>query len=180
MREGWLSRALAARGSDVLGIDGSEALISSALAAGGGPRYELLPCDALAASTEPTRGPWDVIVCNVSLLGEELASPLRALTARLARDRRLLIPTVHRWNGGDRGAAVRNGWRTGTFSRMTVAFAAPMPWYFRTLSSWVRLRTSTGLAPTALDEPGGTSSPMPLSLLLELRSRQDVNAPARE
>lgn len=177
--EGWLSRALAARGAEVLGIDGSEALISRARAAGGGPRYEVLPYVALAASTELIRGPWDVIVCNFSLLGEELASPLRALTARLAGDGRLLIQTVHPWTVATAEPPYADGWRTETFSRMGGAFAAPMPWYFRTLSSWVQLLTSTGLELTALDEPKGESSLMPLSLLLELRSVQEMSAPAR-
>lgn len=168
--EGWLSRALAARGADVLGIDGSDALISSARAAGGGPRYEVLPYDALAASAELARGPWDVIVCNFSLLGEELASPLRALAARLAGDGRLLIQTVHPWTVATGEPPYADGWRTETFSRMTGAFTAPMPWYFRTLSSWVELLTRAGLDLTALHEPTGMSSAMPLSLLLELRS----------
>lgn len=171
--EGWLSRALAARGAEVLGIDGSEALIDGARAAGGGPRFEVLSYDALAGSPALAQGPWDVVVCNFSLLGEQLASPLRALTARLAGDGRLLIQTVHPWTVAAGEPPYADGWRTETFSRMTGHFNAPMPWYFRTLSSWVELLMQAGLELTVLDEPRGMSSPMPLSLLLELRSCND-------
>ena len=168
--EGWLSRALAARGADVLGIDGSEALINNARAAGGGPRYEVLSYNALAASVAPAPGPWDVVVCNFSLLGEELASSLLAFKARLADDGRLLIQTVHPWTVAAGEPPYADGWRMETFSRMTGDFIAPMPWYFRTLSSWVDLVIRTGLDLTAVHEPKGASSSMPLSLLLELRS----------
>jgi 2-polyprenyl-3-methyl-5-hydroxy-6-metoxy-1,4-benzoquinol methylase len=169
--EGWLARTLASRGARVLGIDGSLALIERARAAGGGARFEVISYDALPATPAGIApGPWDLVVCNFSLLGEDLAPLLRALVHRLASDGTLLIQTVHPWAVAAADPPYADGWRTETFARLEGTLRAPMPWYFRTLGSWVALVREAGLAVTAVDEPRSLEGGLPLSLLLECRT----------
>jgi 2-polyprenyl-3-methyl-5-hydroxy-6-metoxy-1,4-benzoquinol methylase len=168
--EGWLARALAARGASVLGTDASAALIERARAAGGGPHYSVASYDDVAASADVAPGPWDVVVCNFSLLGEDLTPLLRALAGRLASGGTLLIQTVHPWAIAAAEPPYADGWRTETFTRIAGAFSAPMPWYFRTLGSWMVLVREAGLAVTAVDEPRSRQDQPPLSLLLECRA----------
>ncbi|MGH9818277.1 MAG: class I SAM-dependent DNA methyltransferase, partial [Candidatus Acidiferrales bacterium] len=79
--EGWLTRALAAVAGEVVGIDGSPALIAPARAAGG--QFDVMDYDAVTADPRLVAGPWDVIVCNFALFGDPLAPLLAALGRRL-------------------------------------------------------------------------------------------------
>ena len=77
--EGWLARATAAAGHRVVGVDASPPLIERARELGGGEfrvlTYEALAADALAVADEL----FDAVVCNFSLLGEDLSPVLRGL-----------------------------------------------------------------------------------------------------
>jgi 2-polyprenyl-3-methyl-5-hydroxy-6-metoxy-1,4-benzoquinol methylase len=164
--EGWLARALAERGFAVTGIDGSAELVERARAAGGGTfrtlRYE-------EAEADPARldGPYDTIVCNFALLGERVAPLLRALAAALARGGRVLVQTVHPFTAcGD--APYRDGWRTEDFAGFDRPFPAAMPWYFRTVGSWVAAAREAGLRLAELEEPTHPDTGRPLSLILVL------------
>ena len=59
--EGWLARALAAQGIDVLGIDAVPALVAAAEAAGGG-RFRVMDYAAIAAGALHEQA--DVVACN--------------------------------------------------------------------------------------------------------------------
>ncbi len=164
--EGWLARALAARGYRVTGVDGSEALVERAREAGGGTfrtvRYQELEADPAVLG-----GPFDAVVCNFALLGEEVAPLLRALATVLAPGGRLLVQTVHPFTAcGD--APYRDGWRTEDFAGFALPFPAEMPWYFRTLGSWLAAARDAGLAMATLEEPLHPETGRPLSLILEL------------
>jgi SAM-dependent methyltransferase len=166
--EGWLARALAPRGHRVVGIDASPPLIERAREQGGGEfrvaAYEALEADPGGAGP----GPYDAVVCNFSLLGQELVPLLRALGGLLADDAPLLVQTVHPFTAcGD--LPYRDGWREETFASFGGAFGAPMPWYFRSVGSWLRLIADAGLRVSALDEPVNSESGRPLSLLLTCR-----------
>jgi 2-polyprenyl-3-methyl-5-hydroxy-6-metoxy-1,4-benzoquinol methylase len=163
--EGWLARALAERGLDVVGFDRSEALIASAREAGGAPRFERVGYDDFA--DDPTRwGEFDVVVCNFALLGESIGPALRACGEALGPGGRLVIQTVHPFAAnGD--APYRDGWREETFHGMGSDFEATMPWYFRTLGSWVRELSGAGLAVVDIREPAYPGSDAePASLIL--------------
>jgi 2-polyprenyl-3-methyl-5-hydroxy-6-metoxy-1,4-benzoquinol methylase len=168
--EGWLARELATRGARVLGADGSRELIARAREAGGGATYEQISYDELVASSELAAGPWDIVVCNFSLLAEDLASLLDGLARRLAPDGMLLIQTVHPWAVAAAAPPYQDGWRVETFASMQAGFAAPMPWYFRTLSSWFTLLHEASFKVTRLQEPRHADTGAPLSLLLECRA----------
>ncbi|MEP9317826.1 methyltransferase domain-containing protein [Pseudomonas sp. LABIM340] len=163
--EGWLCRALAERGSECVGVDASAPLIDSAQAAGGA-RFEVMDYAALIESGS-SLGQFDVLVCNFALLDEYIAPLLGALRDRLNPGGRLLIQTVHPWTAcGDEPYA--DGWRLETFAVFGGEFRSPMPWFFRTLESWLALLSASGWRLRQLREPRHPDTGQPCSLLLEL------------
>jgi 2-polyprenyl-3-methyl-5-hydroxy-6-metoxy-1,4-benzoquinol methylase len=164
--EGWLARALTSAGAHVLGVDGSAGLVEAARAAGGA-EYAVVPYAALVADARAAEGPFGLIVCNFALLDEDLAPLLSALARRLAASGRLVIQTVHPFvAAGDAGYV--EGWREETFAGFGAGFSAPMPWYFRRVSSWVSALQASGLELKDLQEPTAEDGGV-LSLLLEAR-----------
>ena len=175
--EGWLARALAARGvAEVVGVDGAAPLVEAARAAGGGT-FRVLTYDELAA--DPTRAgaaAFDAVAANFALLHEDTAPLLRALRRALAPGGALIVQTVHPLLGA--GAPYRDGWRTEDFRGFGGGGDGsgggsgggtewrPMPWYFRTLGSWVGLLRAGGYAVAELREPLHPATALPLSLLL--------------
>ena len=167
--EGWLTRALAADGYDVTGIDGSEELIDRARALGGGS-FSAVTFEALVADAALAPGPYRVIALNFALLAERISPLLAALGARLATDGVVIIQTVHPWTAcGDQ--PYRDGWRTESFDAFGGEFPASMPWFFRTLESWLGAAHEAGLRLERLDEPTHRETGRPLSLLLTLSGR---------
>jgi SAM-dependent methyltransferase len=163
--EGWLARELSTHGCRVVGIDASAALIDSARSLGGGT-FEAMAYANVADRAAELGAPFDLAVCNFSLLEEDLAPVLRALRDALAADGRLLIQTVHPWIANREGPYV-DGWRTETFADFGADFVEPMPWYFRTLGSWLDIVGAAGLQIGRVDEPIGAESGRPLSLLID-------------
>jgi SAM-dependent methyltransferase len=167
--EGWLVRVAGGLGFAATGLDVSAPLIDAATALGGGT-FAVATYAALERDMSVAVGPWAVICCNFSLLGDPLHPLLSALRLRLAPGGRLLIQTVHPW--GARGdAAYRSAWRTESFDAFAVPFPMAMPWYYRTLASWLEQLTLSGLAVTRLSEPLHPETGSPLSLLLECEAR---------
>jgi 2-polyprenyl-3-methyl-5-hydroxy-6-metoxy-1,4-benzoquinol methylase len=162
--EGWLARALAARGIEVTGIDVSAPLVEAARALGGGT-FHVVDYDDAARDPARLGGPYDVAVCNFALLAEAITPLLAALRARLAPGGAVVIQTVHPWTArGD--SAYADGWRTETFAGFGEGFAAAMPWYYRTLASWVAVVREAGLRVAELREPVNPESGAPLSLVI--------------
>lgn len=164
--EGWLARKLAGEDMEVLGIDGSVALIERAKAAGGAS-FEVLSYEQLIAEPAKLAGKFDCIVCNFSLLGETMVPLLKALKSKLANGGRLIIQTVHPFSAvGEE--AYEDGWRVESFAGFEEAFPEPMPWYFRTVGSWVEQLNEAGLKIMAIDEPLHPETGRPLSLIFIL------------
>lgn len=168
--EGWLSRALAAQGAHVLGVDGSTGLIEAAKAAGGA-EYTVVPYGALVADLQAAAGPFDLVVCNFALLDEDLVPLLRALASRLAASGRLVIQTVHPFVAAGEAGYVE-GWREETFGGFGAGFSAPMPWYFRRVSSWVAAIRGSGLVLGDVVEPVAEDGSV-LSLVLQASRAAD-------
>ena len=163
--EGWLARVLAAHGCRVVGIDASEALVASARKLGGGT-FVAMAYDAIDARAPALDAQFDVAVCNFSLLDVALAPLLDALQGVIGANGRLVIQTVHPWAAcGD--APYVDGWREETFAGFGAGFTAPMPWYFRTLASWVDAIAASRFAIESIVEPVDAESGRPLSLLIE-------------
>jgi SAM-dependent methyltransferase len=150
--EGWLTRALAAHGLAVTGVDVSPPLIDAARELGGGT-FHVLPYSELASIEG---APFDVTVANFSLFDEDLRAALQPLS------RTLIIQTLH---PAFAEPPYADGWRVETFASMEGEWREPMPWYFRTLASWLRALRESGWVVTGMREPAGDDH-RPLSLLL--------------
>ena len=166
--EGWLCRAVASHGVDAVGVDVSAPLVEAARAAGAG-RFEVMPYAGLANAAHAL-GRFDVLACNFALLEEDIVPMLRDLHALLAPGGRVVIQTVHPWTAcGDE--PYRDGWRLEDFAAFgEQAFPEPMPWYFRTLASWLANLNAAGFLVETLREPAHPDSARPLSLLLQARA----------
>lgn len=191
--EGWLVRSAAIDGVDTTGIDASDLLIEHARAGGGG-RFKVCSYADLTENPEKVGANYDVIVLNFALFEEESRPLLRALATRLSAGGVLIIQTVHPWSDTrtpsdtatqsetetQRDTATppdtatgrnpttqpyENGWRTENFAWMD-GFSEPMPWYFRTMASWVDLLSGGGYRIEQLREPLHPDSGIPMSLLL--------------
>jgi 2-polyprenyl-3-methyl-5-hydroxy-6-metoxy-1,4-benzoquinol methylase len=160
--EGWLARALAPLGVRVTGIDAVPELVERARAAGGG-HFFVLDYEALAE--DGPAGPFDAVVCNFSLLGEAATDAVVAAVGdRLTDGGRLIIQTLHPPSACGAGP-YRDGWRDGTWTGIEGDFAAPAPWYFRTLAGWVRLLTRGGFTLSELREPVDPATGQPASVI---------------
>jgi SAM-dependent methyltransferase len=152
--EGWLARGLAERGIEVMGVDASPALTEAANELGGGV-FRVASYEELAGLDEM----FDLVVANFSLLQEELQPVLSALRDKAPT---LIVQTVHpAFAGGD----YVDGWRTETFAAMEGEWPEPMPWYFRTVGSWVRVLREGGYNVAEVREPLHPQHLRPLSIL---------------
>lgn len=165
--EGWLARSLTTRDIQVTGIDASATLIERARAEGGGT-FHVCSFSALAGLAPVLEGKYDVVVCNFALLDEDIVPVLRALRSVVEARGALIIQTVHPWTAKGDGE-YRDGWRTETFAGFGVGFSEPMPWYFRTLASWMSVLRAGGYQVEELREPTHPETGDPLALLLIAR-----------
>ncbi len=169
--EGWLSRVLTSQGYDVTGFDGSAALIeaarSEAACSEDGGRFLTHTYDEVIADPSILGGPFDGVVCNFALLGEHVLPLLSALRQTLSPAGALAIQTLH--PHGDVSAPYRDGWREETFDAFGGTYPSPMPWFFRTLESWVDALREAGLTLERAAEPLHPDTQRPLSLLLTAR-----------
>ncbi|WP_346839192.1 class I SAM-dependent methyltransferase [Microbulbifer sp. SAOS-129_SWC] len=173
--EGWLARALAARGVDVCGVDAVARLVQAAQRrAGARERYRELDYAQLAAGALGQR--FDLLVCNFSLLGREsVEDVIRAAATLLNPGGHLLIQTLHPLQAcGD--SDYRDGWRAGSWAGFDAAFTDPAPWYFRTTASWVSLLLRSGLELIELEEPLHPQTGRPASLILSARWSAGANS----
>ncbi|MNP60419.1 hypothetical protein D3C76_1555030 [compost metagenome] len=80
-----------------------------------------------------------------------------------------MIQTLHPWTAA--AGDYQDGWREETFAAFEGQWQ-PMPWYFRTLSSWLNALDMAGFVLAGLQEPQHPQSPAPQSLLLVAESRR--------
>lgn len=165
--EGWLVRALCERGVKAVGVDGSAPLVEAARAAGGG-RFVVADYDALIADPSRCGGPFDAVVANFALLDDDIVALLSALRGVLSPHGALLVQTLHPIAAGP---PYEDGWRREDFRGFGTGDWTPMPWYFRTLGSWISALGEAGYVLTALAEPVHPGTGQPLSLLMEARPR---------
>lgn len=160
--EGWLLRALAKRGIEAVGVDGDATLVEAARAAGSSPVH-LASYEALAQATVDIGHNYDLICANFALLHQDIIPLLSAMNALLVPGGRLLIQTLHPWAVA--AGNYQDGWREETFAGFQGQWQ-PMPWYFRTLSSWLNALDMAGFQLAGLQEPQHPQSTVPQSLLL--------------
>lgn len=160
--EGWLMRSLRAHGVHVSGFDASGPLLDRARELGGD--FMELTYDQFADDPSVAGSNYDVVIFNFSLLGESIVAPLTAARSILAANGRVIVQTIHPFNDV-RDGRYQDEWRIETFESMEGDFRAPMPWYFRTVSTWVRSLKDAGLSIVDLREPVSAEGKL-LSLML--------------
>jgi len=160
--EGWLLRALADRGIDAVGVDGDAVLVEAARAAGSSAVHKA-SYEQLAAEEVDIGGDYDLICANFALLHQDIIPLLAAMKALLAPSGTMVIQTLHPWSmaNGD----YQDGWREESFAGFAGQWQ-PMPWYFRTLASWLNALDMAGFRLVNLQEPQHPQSAVPQSLLL--------------
>ena len=161
--EGWLVRELSAAGVEAVGIDGSAQLIESAREAGGG-EFAVITYDEFSREPFAVGSMFDVVVFNFALLAQDIFVLLQAAQAVLAPGGTVIIQTVHPFAAAD--GRYEDGWRTEDFSKMQRPFPAEMPWYFRTMGTWLRDLREAGLDLVSLMEPVDPEMKRPLSIVL--------------
>ncbi|HUD41154.1 MAG TPA: class I SAM-dependent methyltransferase [Dokdonella sp.] len=161
--EGWLARALSAEGIAVTGVDAVPELIEAACRHGGGA-FHVVAYEQLAAAVPGA--PFDAVVCNFSLLGEQSVEEVfAALPALLVPGGRCIVQTLHPLIACGDGP-YRDGWREGSWAGIDGDFTDAPPWYFRTLESWVGLLLRHGLMLEALREPLHPATGRPASVIV--------------
>jgi 2-polyprenyl-3-methyl-5-hydroxy-6-metoxy-1,4-benzoquinol methylase len=173
--EGWLVRALAQQGVAALGVDGSAPLVEAATRAGGS--FARLSYAELIAAPERYGQGFDLVVANFALLEENILPLLTALRCIMTANGWLLIQTLHPLTASP---PYEDGWRIENFCGFGGGAWTPMPWYFRTLGSWLGVLRAGGFALHGLREPVHPQERRPLSLLLEARvSTEKGDLPCR-
>ncbi|MCX2888522.1 MULTISPECIES: class I SAM-dependent methyltransferase [Pseudomonas] len=160
--EGWLLRALGARGIEAVGVDGDRALVEAARAAGSGKVYLASYAQLADAQVDVETG-YDLICANFALLQQDIIALLAAMNALLVPGGALVIQTLHPWCVAD--GDYQDGWREESFAGLAGDWQV-MPWYFRTLSSWLTALDMAGFRLAGLQEPQHPQSGVPQSLLL--------------
>lgn len=169
--EGWLLRALSARGIKGFGIDGVAELVAQANSAGGGEFSQL-------SYQQFARGDWrlpvDAVVFNFSLLAEDIARLLTATAALISNGGHCFIQTLHPLHAlAD--APYQDGWQAGSWQGIGEDFPELAPWYFRTLTSWQAMFDRCGLAVLAIDEPVAVGAHQPASIIYTLSSQNQAS-----
>ncbi|ARN81344.1 class I SAM-dependent methyltransferase [Methylocystis bryophila] len=164
--EGWLCRELRNSTQEIVGVDVSPELISRAREEGGAT-YDVLSYAELCAEPARAGKDFDTIVCNFSLLDDRLEPICDALAAISTPKARLLIQTLHPLAFAP---PYEDGWRIESFESFGGEKWAPMPYFARTLGSWIEAISKRWDLKRLL-EPKIPSAPIPASLLLVAERR---------
>jgi len=160
--EGWLLRELDKRGFQAVGVDGDATLVEAARAAGSASVH-LASYEALVDGTVDIGHDYDLICANFALLHQDIIPLLAAMNGLLVPGGALVIQTLHPWTAA--AGDYQDGWREETFAGFNGQWQ-PMPWYLRTLSSWLNALDMAGFRLAVLQEPQHPQSPVPQSLLM--------------
>ncbi|GLO46039.1 class I SAM-dependent methyltransferase [Pseudomonas putida] len=160
--EGWLLRALGDRGVEAVGVDGDRTLVDAARAAGSA-EVHLASYAQLADAQAYVGKDYDLVCANFALLQQDIIPLLAAMNALLVPGGALVIQTLHPWSVAD--GNYQDGWREESFAGLAGDWHV-MPWYFRTLASWLNALDMAGLRLVGLQEPQHPQSALPQSLLL--------------
>ena len=165
--EGWLARELAAHRHRVTAFDGSPLMLELALREGPGTAdYRLLTYDEAAAGPRRMGGVFGTVVFNFSLLDARITPVLSAVGSVLFPYGRILIQAAHPASALEGADGYRDGWRTLAEAAPGVALPSPVPWYFRTFTTWVLELRRAGLLLVETYEPLDPATGRPVSLIL--------------
>ncbi|QXI31781.1 class I SAM-dependent methyltransferase [Pseudomonas promysalinigenes] len=160
--EGWLLRALADRGIEAVGVEGDAGLVEASRAAGSAQVYHA-SYGQIAAAEVDIGAEYDLICANFALLQQDVIPLLAATKELLVPGGALVIQTTHPWCVASDN--YQDGWRVETFAGFAGNWQ-PMPWYYRTLASWLNALHMAGFRLLSLQEPQHPQSAVPQSLLM--------------
>ena len=167
--EGWLARALADEGIDVLGVDAVPELIEQAKRAGGA-EFRAMSYEEIAAGK--LDGQFDAVIANFSLIGKESVERVLSRVPELLADGgTLLIQTLHPVSAcGD--LPYVDAWREGSWAGIDESFSDPAPWYFRTMETWIELIIRSGFSDPEIREPLHPATGQPASVIFVARAAE--------
>jgi len=160
--EGWLARALAGKGIQVIGTDVVPELIEQARRAGDSD-FRLISYGDIAAGQ--LRETVDLMACNFSLLGKASVEGIfEAAPSLLKAQGAFIVQTLHPHTAcGER--PYRDGWREGSWEGFSGDYSDPAPWYFRSLKSWQALYAENGFRLREIREPIHPQTQRPASII---------------
>jgi SAM-dependent methyltransferase len=172
--EGWMAPEFQSRQISYLGLDGSAKLVEIAQKKYG-PHFEHRSYDDLIGSKTSAKdkgaiAPVDAVVLNYSLLDEKLLPTFQAIKNLVNSGGSIVIQTLHPCFVLK---PYQDGWRDEDFKALPAAGAEPlkfqgtMPWYGRTLSSWLKLFSDAGLRLDKTIEPLGADGPVSIIFILK-------------
>jgi len=166
--EGWLARELAAHRHRVTAFDGSPMMLELALREAEGKMvdYRLLTYDDAARGPRRMGSAFGTVVFNFSLLEERITPLLSAAASLLFPYGRVLIQAAHPGSAAADPGGYRDGWRTMEEAAPGAALSGPVPWYFRTFSTWILELRRAGLLLVETYEPLDPATGLPVSLIL--------------
>ena len=168
--EGWLARELASLGHRVTAFDGAAAMVAQAREESASNPWAVDYVDyKVLTFAEASSGPrkmgcaFGTIVFNFSLVEERITPILTAAASRLFPYGRLLVQAEHPFS--DAGE-YRDGWRMLREAAPGTPLSRPIPWFFRTFSTWVLELRRAGLLLVETYEPLDPRTGRPVSLIL--------------
>lgn len=162
--EGWLCREAHNYGVRTVGVDAIDTLIRAANEIGPGTFHVYSYQQIISGDTSLT-GPFDLVVFNFSIFGNELVVELLKSVKRfLSENGSLVIQTLHPVVATGELTYV-DGWREGSWTGFSSDFTDPHAWYFRTLNSWINLLRDTGYTLKELKEPLNPTTNKPASVI---------------
>ncbi|MDX1942326.1 MAG: methyltransferase domain-containing protein [Saprospiraceae bacterium] len=166
--EGWLARAIAARGADVTGVDAIPVLIENAKAKGAGKFLTATYLEIVAGDIF-SRQLFDLIVINFALIDQEETDLLIFYLPNIIKPAgHLVIQTLHPLSVIG-NIDYKSSWQPGSWNGMKRDFVQPYDWFFRTLGDWIRLFKSAKLNLVDLIEPLHPSTQQPASIIFVLQ-----------
>ena len=160
--EGWLVRALAAKGFSAMGLDGVPGLVAKEGEKGEG-NFDCVGYDELGDYETPQR--YDLAVCNFSLIGKHsVENVFKAVPALLSQQGIFIVQTLHPRSQAS-NEKYQDGWRKGSWDGFGSDFCDPAPWYFRTTESWIALFDMVGFSIAEILEPRHPATGDPLSII---------------
>lgn len=169
--EGWLSRALHERGCQVIGMDGTLALVQSARSQAN-IDYHHVTYQQIIGGDNEIIGAYDTIVLNYCLYqDQETQQLLSALQRHLSEAGKIIIQTVHPHFLVASGSYTSR-WIDNAWSGLPGNFVGAHSWYCRTMTDWHRCISDSGYSIIALEETTSADSKVPISILFCLEKRR--------
>lgn len=165
--EGWLSRTLPST-TEYCGIDGSAPLVEIARKNSPGVFFEKASYDDLIQGLWTSKRLFDASVFNFSLLDKNCGEILATVQKFLNPGGLTIIQTLHPCF---KLSDYTDGWREEDFKSAPMPFTETMPWFGRTLASWIKLFNSCGLYLDDLLEPSSSFQNTPTSIIYLLKPR---------